>query len=139
MGAELSLAGITGVALARPDPASLLEGIRSGKTAERAVTVVMPALNEEANIAGAVAETIRAVADLDDYEILIINDGSTDRTAEIAEGLAREESPSPSYPQCLQYGFWRGLQGRCRQCANALRHHGAGRQQPPGRRHHADP
>ena len=58
--------------------------------APRAVTFVMPALNEEAKLAHAVSEVIPATAGLDDYEIVIINDGSTDRTGEIAERLAKE-------------------------------------------------
>jgi dolichol-phosphate mannosyltransferase len=57
---------------------------------KRAVTFVMPALNEERNLAGAVAEVSRSTDSLDDYEILIVNDGSTDQTGKIADELARD-------------------------------------------------
>lgn len=65
-------------------------GSNKAVTEPRSVTFVMPALNEEANLAHAVSELIPATGGLDDYEIVIVNDGSTDRTGEIAEGLARE-------------------------------------------------
>ena len=52
----------------------------------------MPGLNEELNVANAVG---RVIAELesraDSFEILVIDDGSTDRTAEIAEGLAQDD------------------------------------------------
>jgi dolichol-phosphate mannosyltransferase len=54
----------------------------------RAVSFVVPALNEEDNIAGTVDEIRRAARTLDDYEIILVNDGSTDRTGEIMNALA---------------------------------------------------
>ncbi len=56
---------------------------------ENSITVVVPALNEEKHLAGAVADMVGAVEQsFDEYEILVFNDGSTDRTGEIAEKLA---------------------------------------------------
>jgi glycosyltransferase involved in cell wall biosynthesis len=54
------------------------------------VSFVVPALNEEGNIAGAV-QTIRdsAVDLISDFEILLVNDGSTDRTGQIMDELAK--------------------------------------------------
>jgi dolichol-phosphate mannosyltransferase len=54
----------------------------------RAVTFVVPALNEENNISDAVEQIRRAAAGLDDYEVVIVNDASTDRTGAIASDLA---------------------------------------------------
>ena len=52
-----------------------------------AVTVLIPAFNEEESIAKTV-EAIRQHADcVREMEIIVINDGSTDRTGEIARGL----------------------------------------------------
>jgi dolichol-phosphate mannosyltransferase len=58
----------------------------------RAVSFVVPALNEEINIGDTVAEIRRAAEVLDDYQIVIVNDGSTDRTGEIADGLAQNDA-----------------------------------------------
>jgi dolichol-phosphate mannosyltransferase len=53
------------------------------------LSIIVPALNEEPNIAGTVEEITAAVGDhLGDYEVLLINDGSTDRTGPIMDQLA---------------------------------------------------
>lgn len=53
------------------------------------LSVVMPAFNEEASIEGAVARARAALARIaDDWEIVVIDDGSSDRTGEIADRLA---------------------------------------------------
>lgn len=49
----------------------------------------MPALNEEANIAAAVQEVLRALEGrCADYEVLLIDDGSRDRTGPLMDALA---------------------------------------------------
>ena len=54
------------------------------------VSVVYPMFNEEENIERAVHFAEAVLTDMtSDYEILIVNDASTDRSAEIAEALAR--------------------------------------------------
>lgn len=53
------------------------------------LSVIIPALNEEANIAAAVAEVLRTVGDrFADYELLLFDDGSRDRTGAIMDELA---------------------------------------------------
>ncbi len=50
------------------------------------VSVIMPALNEEGNIQDAISNVVGAVEKhFTDYELIVINDGSTDRTLEIVE------------------------------------------------------
>ncbi|HSL47950.1 MAG TPA: glycosyltransferase family 2 protein [Candidatus Deferrimicrobiaceae bacterium] len=53
------------------------------------VSFIIPALNEEANIADAAREAVAAMGDrFADYELLLFDDGSTDRTGEIMDELA---------------------------------------------------
>jgi glycosyltransferase involved in cell wall biosynthesis len=56
------------------------------------LSVVLPAFNEEPNIAEAIARAT-AVADrlCTDHEIVVVDDGSVDRTAEIVEKLAVDD------------------------------------------------
>jgi glycosyltransferase involved in cell wall biosynthesis len=53
------------------------------------ISVIIPALNEEASIAAAVDEAIATLGDrFSDYELLLFDDGSTDRTGPIMDELA---------------------------------------------------
>ncbi|MEJ1932738.1 glycosyltransferase family 2 protein [Nostoc sp. NIES-2111] len=54
------------------------------------LSVVMPAYNEEATLEKVVKRVLKDVPHL--LEILIVNDGSKDRTREIADELARQDS-----------------------------------------------
>ena len=55
------------------------------------LSVIIPALDEEENIATTVSEVIRTVsAYVDDYELLLFDDGSHDRTGEIMDKLAAQ-------------------------------------------------
>jgi glycosyltransferase involved in cell wall biosynthesis len=56
----------------------------------RTISVFIPAYNESLNVSGAVLDVIEACRDFDDYEVLIVNDGSSDSTGEIIDQLARE-------------------------------------------------
>jgi glycosyltransferase involved in cell wall biosynthesis len=52
----------------------------------------MPALDEEPNVQGALRRTITALEECaDDFEVIVINDGSRDRTGEVAEAFARAD------------------------------------------------
>ncbi len=55
----------------------------------RTLSVIVPALNEEGNLAAAVRTILDAISDrFEDFELLIFDDGSTDRTGAIADELA---------------------------------------------------
>jgi len=78
------------------------------------LTVIMPALNEEANISLALQNTLGALDSLqNDSEIIVVNDGSTDRTAEIIrefkEKDARVRSIDHDQPQGIGAAFWEGV------------------------------
>ena len=68
-----------------------LEGAPAASRSARVgqLTYFFPAHNEEANLEGLVAEALETLPTLaDEFEIIAVDDGSTDRTAEIAERLA---------------------------------------------------
>lgn len=80
----------------------------------RGVSVFYPCYNEEANVERTTRAAIQACERLFiDYEIIIVNDGSKDRTAEIADRLAAEHprvravhnNPNRGYGGALQRGF----------------------------------
>ena len=61
----------------------------SAASATRTLTVVVPAYNEEANLAAAVAEIHAACRGrVADYEIVVVDDGSRDGTGALADALA---------------------------------------------------
>ena len=83
-----------------PDPLSL--------------TVFYPCYNEEANVERTTEAALKTCRRLtDDFEIIIVNDGSKDRTAEIADRLAAEHpevravhnNPNLGYGGALQRGY----------------------------------
>jgi dolichol-phosphate mannosyltransferase len=56
---------------------------------DKAITIFVPAFNEVANLEGAVEDAVAAATKaLTDYEILIVDDGSTDGTGPLADALA---------------------------------------------------
>ncbi|MEW6252117.1 MAG: glycosyltransferase family 2 protein [Planctomycetota bacterium] len=79
-----------------------------------ALTIMFPCYNEEANVervTQAAVEVAQRIAA--DWEVLIVNDGSRDRTGEIADRLAREipgvravhNRPNQGYGGALARGF----------------------------------
>ncbi len=55
------------------------------------ISVVMPAYNEEANVGPMVSEVLEVMAPLsDDYEVVVVDDGSRDKTAEVVRKLAAD-------------------------------------------------
>ncbi|HVA45519.1 MAG TPA: glycosyltransferase family 2 protein [Pirellulales bacterium] len=76
------------------------------------LTVVIPALNEEESIGNTVRRCLNAVPQIMDeghvrhVEVIVVSDGSTDRTVEIAQELADSEPPVSLiiFPQNKGYG-----------------------------------
>ena len=72
------------------------------------VSLIIPAYNEADRIAASLKEVARFISSQDDsYEILLINDGSRDKTAEIVRDTAPNLFAEGSF-QILEYGENRG-------------------------------
>lgn len=78
------------------------------------LSVFFPCYNEEANVERTTLAALDACRDItSDFEIIIVNDGSRDRTGEIADRLAAEHDPvravhnrpNRGYGGALQAGF----------------------------------
>lgn len=60
---------------------------------EQTLSIIMPAYNEAGNLAEAAKGTLLALQKFfQDYELIIVNDGSSDETGKIAEALASQNS-----------------------------------------------
>jgi len=78
------------------------------------LSVFFPAYNEEKNIENTVRKAKSVLEEIaDEWEIIIVNDGSSDRTGEISEDLAKEDPrirlithpPNRGYGASLKSGF----------------------------------
>jgi glycosyltransferase involved in cell wall biosynthesis len=70
-----------------------LENVLMALMTKQSISVVFPAHNEEGNIAKAVEQAIHCLEHLSpDWEIIPVNDGSSDNTGEIIQGLSRQYS-----------------------------------------------
>lgn len=78
------------------------------------LSVFFPCYNEEKNMTKLVEQTLEVLGDLvEDYQIIIVNDGSTDRTQEVAEELAfrhknvevQNHPTNQGYGAALRTGF----------------------------------
>ena len=65
--------------------------------------VQIPCLNEEATLPATIADLPRQIEGIDEVELLVIDDGSTDRTVEVA----REQRGRAHRPADQQPGGWR--------------------------------
>ncbi len=74
------------------------------------LSLVLPAWNEEAVIAQAVGEAVAALAQVTaEFEVIVIDDGSTDRTAEITAALAAEDGRIRLVRQPANLGYGAAL------------------------------
>ncbi len=77
--------------LERIEPETETTGNTSGEKVQGKISLVLPAHNEEPNIRAVVEEAAQVLPTaFTDYEIVVVNDGSKDRTLEIIQELERE-------------------------------------------------
>jgi glycosyltransferase involved in cell wall biosynthesis len=78
------------------------------------LSVFFPAFNEEGNIAQTTEKALAVLKklDLDNYEVIVVNDGSRDKTSEVAHELAKNNShvkvvdqENGGYGMALRAGF----------------------------------
>ncbi len=70
------------------------------------ISIIIPAYNEEKNIEAAVKSAITAMGDkFGDYEIIIFNDCSKDKTGEVADKLAQENPKIKVFHNEVNRGF----------------------------------
>jgi glycosyltransferase involved in cell wall biosynthesis len=103
--------GKDGVAMA---PGDSLRSDGRELVREMRVSIVLPAYNEQATIERAVTEaTVVAERLFAEHEIIVVNDGSSDGTGEIAEAIARSDphvrvvrhARNRGYGEALRTGF----------------------------------
>jgi glycosyltransferase involved in cell wall biosynthesis len=77
-----------------------------------ALSVVLPAFNEEENIEKTVTQTISYLEkNIKEYEIIVVNDGSTDRTGEIVKEIAAANNKVSLFNHPKNQGYGAALRG----------------------------
>ena len=67
------------------------------KTKTPEISIVIPVYNEEGIISASLSDLVRQLGnDAFDYEIIVAENGSSDRTVEIAESFANRVTRAPS-------------------------------------------
>jgi glycosyltransferase involved in cell wall biosynthesis len=75
------------------------------------LTIFFPCFNEEQNVERVTCEALAAADQVsDDYEIIIVNDGSSDRTAEVADKLAEKHPQVRAIHHDVNKGYGAALQ-----------------------------
>jgi glycosyltransferase involved in cell wall biosynthesis len=69
-----------------------------------AISIVVPVMNEERNVAPLVEAVRGALADHPEWELILVDDGSQDRTREITAGIARDDARVRLVPLARNYG-----------------------------------
>ena len=78
------------------------------------ISIVIPAYNEEATIAAVMQEAQTVLQTLTrDYEVLVVDDGSTDNTGALADDVARDD---PAHLRVIHHDGNKGFAGAIKTC-----------------------
>ena len=94
------------------------------------LVVQIPCLNEEATLPAALASIPRSIPGIDVVEVLVIDDGSTDRTIETARACGADHIVRFRRRKGLAYGFMAGLDAALRLGADVIVNTDADNQYP---------
>jgi glycosyltransferase involved in cell wall biosynthesis len=97
------------------------------------LVVQIPCLNEEAALPLTLAAIPRQIPGIDEVEVLVIDDGSSDRTAEVAKASGADHVVRFPRHKGLAYGFRAGLDASLRLGADVIVNTDADNQYPASR------
>lgn len=86
------------------------------------LVIQIPCRNEEESLAGTLVDLPRSLAGIDEIELLLVNDGSTDRSVEIARANGIDEVVELPGHQGLASAFLAGLEASLRRGADVIVH-----------------
>ncbi len=84
------------------------------------VVIQIPCYNEEATLPETLRDLPRTLPGVDEIEVLVVDDGSTDRTVEVAQELGVEHIVRLKQNQGLAYAFTAGLEAALRAGADII-------------------
>ena len=73
------------------------------------ISVILPMYNEEENVLRTLIEVNSVMKDYTDYEILVVDDGSTDETFSLAKEFASKNSHVLIFRQLVNMGMGKAL------------------------------
>ena len=73
------------------------------------ISVIIPMYNEEDNVLRTLLEVNSVMKDYDDYEIIVVDDGSDDDTFRLADEFSKNNQHVYIYKQLVNMGMGRAL------------------------------
>jgi len=83
-----------------------MKNVHSHNSSKKSVSITIPAFNEEKTIEKVAGEALAAVSKITrDYELVLVDDGSIDKTGEIIDGLAKNNKYIKAFHHKKNRGF----------------------------------
>lgn len=85
------------------------------------ISVFFPCFNEQENVERMASQCLKVLREIsEDFEVIIVNDGSSDKTAEVGERLCREHPEIKLINHETNKGYGAALQSGFRACSKEL-------------------